>query len=178
MRYSLSGMLAMTAVAVVAGAASVMGVWEWVADLPQWVLRVFGARACPRRAGWYLAPSEATLCRALALVDGAELDTAISVWITDNGPMCQRPICQRSICLHVPGTRGWAGQPAREWTAFALDGKTLRGHRAPVTAVPPGCICWPRSPTRRELLQDNDSCRSVKARSRSSSPCSTASTLT
>ncbi|MGH3759812.1 transposase family protein, partial [Actinophytocola sp.] len=171
-------MLAMTAVAVVVGAASVMGVWEWVADLPQWVLRVFGARACPRRPGWYLAPSEATLCRALALVDGAELDTAISVWITDNGPICQRPICQRSICLHVPGTRGWAGQPRAGMDGVRAGRQDSAGAPCPGDGGAPGCICWPRSPTRRELLQDNDSCRSVKARSRSSSPCSTASTLT
>lgn len=99
-------MLTMAAAAVAAGARSVTAIWEWVADLPQWVLAALGARFDPRR-NRYVAPSEAALRRALTRVDGDELDAAISAWVT-----------------HHAGT-GEAG--AEEWAAVALDGKTLRG---------------------------------------------------
>lgn len=99
-------MLAMAAVAVAAGSQSVTAMWEWAADLPQWALRTLGARLDPR-SGRYVAPGEATLRRALAGVDGDELDLAISAWIT-----------------HYAGT-GDTG--AEQWPALAVDGKTLRG---------------------------------------------------
>jgi predicted transposase YbfD/YdcC len=99
-------MLVMAAVAVAAGARSVAAIWEWAADLPQWALRVLGARWDPRQ-GRYVVPGEATLRRALACVDGDELDIAISAWITHH---------TRSTDAGV-----------REWVALALDGKTLRG---------------------------------------------------
>jgi predicted transposase YbfD/YdcC len=99
-------MLTMAAAAVAAGSRSVTAIWEWVADLPQWALRVLGARFDPRRDR-YVVPGEATLRRALARVDGDELDIAISAWITHHAATGEA------------GTEGWA--------AVALDGKTLRG---------------------------------------------------
>jgi predicted transposase YbfD/YdcC len=104
-------MLAMAAAAVAAGSRSVAAIWEWAADLPQWALKTLGARFDPRRDR-YVAPGEATLRRALARVDGDELDTAISAWITDRA-----------------GARGAGAGPAgtEGWAAVALDGKTLRG---------------------------------------------------
>lgn len=104
-------MLAMAAVAVAAGSQSVTAIWEWAADLPQWALRTLGARFDPRR-GQYVAPGEATLRRALAGVDGDELDIAISAWIAH----------------HTRSTdAGKADIGAVEWAALAVDGKTLRG---------------------------------------------------
>jgi predicted transposase YbfD/YdcC len=106
-RHSLAAMLTMAAVAVAAGACSISAIWEWVADAPQWALRALGARWDPRRAR-YVAPSEAALRRALCLVDGDLLDTVVSAWIHDRcGP-------------GVPVADG-------EFTAIALDGKSLRG---------------------------------------------------
>jgi hypothetical protein len=56
-------------------------------------------------------PGEATLRRALACVDGDELDIAVSAWITHH------------IGSGDAGVQGWA--------AVALDGKTLRGTVGP-----------------------------------------------
>lgn len=115
-RHSLGSMLTMTAVAVAAGATSMAAVWEWVAELPQWALRALGARLDPRRHNWCVAPSEATLRRALVEVDGDLLDTAVSEWITGRRP---------------PTASGQAasGQAASgcELAAIAVDGKTVRG---------------------------------------------------
>ena len=101
-------MLVMAAVAVAAGARSIQAIWEWVADAPQWALRVLGARWDPHRDR-YVAPSEAALRRVLGLVDGDLLDTLVSVWVQDRyGPL----------------------EPTAEdlpWAAIALDGKSLRG---------------------------------------------------
>jgi len=106
-------MLTVAAVAVAAGSRSVTAIWEWAADLPQWALRVLGSRFDPRQDR-YVVPGEATLRRTLAGVDGDELDTAISAWIT-----------------HHAGTgdagTGDAGTGDAGWAAVALDGKTLRG---------------------------------------------------
>jgi predicted transposase YbfD/YdcC len=104
-------MLAMAAVAVAAGSRSVAAIWEWTADLPQWALRMLGARFDPRQ-GRYVVPGEATLRRALARVDGDELDTAISAWITHHTG---------------PGETGPTDTGSQGWVAVAVDGKTLRG---------------------------------------------------
>jgi len=98
----------MAAVAVAGGARSIMAIWEWVADAPQWVLRVLGARWDPRR-GRYVPPGEATLRRALGLVDGDLLDAVVSAWIQDRCGSVQ------TLAEDLP------------WTAIALDGKSLRG---------------------------------------------------
>lgn len=105
-------MLTMAAAAVAAGSRSMVAIWEWAADLPQWALRELGARFDPRQDR-YVAPGEATLRRALACVDGDELDIAISAWINHHaGPDNAGP--------------DNAG-PGGQWAAVALDGKTLRG---------------------------------------------------
>jgi predicted transposase YbfD/YdcC len=99
-------MLTMAAVAVAAGSCSIQAIWEWVADAPQWVLAVLGARWEPRRSR-YVAPGEATLRRALGQVDGDQLDTVVAAWVHHRcGPVAP-----------VPG--GFA--------AIAVDGKSLRG---------------------------------------------------
>jgi hypothetical protein len=105
-RHRLGSLLAMAAVAVAAGSQSLLAIWEWVADLPQWALAALGARFDPR-IGRYVVPGEATLRRALAMVDGDELDAAVSAWIVDHT---------------APSDLEQAG-----WMAVAVDGKTLRG---------------------------------------------------
>jgi len=115
-RHSLGSMLAVAAAAVAAGSRSVAAVWEWAADLPQWALRMLGARFDPRR-GRHVAPGEATLRRALAGVNGDELDTAISAWIIHHTGSTSAG--STSVGSTSVGSQGWP--------AVAVDGKTLRG---------------------------------------------------
>ncbi|WP_414638847.1 transposase family protein [Actinophytocola sp.] len=49
-RHSLASMLTIAAVAVASGARSMLAIWDWVNDLPQWgALRALGARWSPHR---------------------------------------------------------------------------------------------------------------------------------
>jgi hypothetical protein len=72
--------LAISAAAVVGGARSLTAIGEWAADAPQDVPAKLGA-GWHRRSGRYIAPHEATIRRALALVDADALDTAIGSWL-------------------------------------------------------------------------------------------------
>ncbi|TDQ04963.1 IS4 family transposase [Labedaea rhizosphaerae] len=107
MRHRLGALLVMAAAAVAAGSQSLLAIWEWVADLPQWALAALGARLDPRTGPRHVAPGEATLRRALAMIDGDELDAAVSAWIVDHTE---------------PHDLEQLG-----WVPVAVDGKTLRG---------------------------------------------------
>lgn len=76
-RHSAGSLLAMAAAAVLAGARSFAAIGEWIADVPQRVLAVLGARFDARR-DHYLAPEECTVRRLTQQVDGDLLDAAIS----------------------------------------------------------------------------------------------------
>jgi predicted transposase YbfD/YdcC len=118
-RHSLASMLAIAAVAVAAGAQSMVAVWEWAADLPQWALRALGARHDTQR-GCFVVPSEPTLRRTLVEVDGDGLDTAISAWITQQ-------VASEVTSGVASGQVGGEGP----FVAIAVDGKTLRGTVGP-----------------------------------------------
>ncbi|MDH6580299.1 transposase family protein [Kitasatospora sp. MAP5-34] len=84
-RHALAVVLALTACAVLTGATSLLAVGEWIADAPPHVLERLGVRAdpvLPRR----LVPSEATVRRLLARIDGGALDQAVGRWLTDRRP--------------------------------------------------------------------------------------------
>lgn len=101
-RHALSVVLALTACAVVAGAASLLAVGEWIADASQHVLERLGVHpdpVLPRP----LVPAEATVRRLLTRVDGDALDRAVGGWLADRRPASSGP-------------RG-----------LSMDGKTLRG---------------------------------------------------
>lgn len=102
MRHSLESILALAAAAVAAGAQSFTAIGEWAADASQRVLARLGTRFDSRRDR-HIAPDEATVRRVLSMVDGADLDTAISAWITAT-----------TASGDVP-------------SAIAVDGKSLRG---------------------------------------------------
>src|SRR4051812_45226269 len=67
-RHGWCSLLAIAAVAVLAGARSFTAVAEWAADAPQQVLAVLGVRRDPV-TGRCRPPHEATLRRALTVVD-------------------------------------------------------------------------------------------------------------
>ncbi|MFE9859082.1 transposase family protein [Streptomyces sp. NPDC005780] len=101
-RHSLAVVLALTACAVLTGATSLLAVGEWIADAPPHVLEQLGVRldpVLPRR----LVPSEATVRRLLARIDGDALDRAVGEWLADRRP-------------ESTGLRG-----------LSVDGKSLRG---------------------------------------------------
>lgn len=108
-RHAWRTLLAIAAVAVAAGARSLTAVAEWTADAPEQVLALLGVRRDPLTGDFHI-PHEATIRRALAIVDADALDAAVCSWIT-----------ARIL------TGGVAGTPRR---AFAVDGKTLRGARS------------------------------------------------
>lgn len=75
-RHALAVVLSLTACAVLAGATSLLAVGEWIADAPANVLDRLGVRSDPlqpRRA----LPSETTVRRLLARIDGDALDQAV-----------------------------------------------------------------------------------------------------
>ncbi|MCX2928397.1 ISAs1 family transposase [Streptomyces sp. NEAU-W12] len=103
-RHPWTALLSAAAAAVLAGAASVTAIGEWVADAPQRVLALPGFRPDPL-TGLIRPPHATTIRLALAAADGDTLDRAIGDFLQ-----------QRKA--PVPGRR-----------VIAVDGKTLRGSR-------------------------------------------------
>ncbi|WP_432857187.1 transposase family protein [Amycolatopsis sp. CA-161197] len=106
MRHSVASILALAAVAVVAGARSFAAIGEWAADAPQHVLALLDTRLDPGQ-GRCIAPDEAIVRRVTSRLDGDILGDLISAWLTARHPTSPDP--------DTP--------PA----AIAVDGKSLRG---------------------------------------------------
>jgi predicted transposase YbfD/YdcC len=100
--YGLAFVLAVSLVAVLAGATNFRQIRDQVTDLPQSLLALLGSKWCYFRGafGW---PSERTIRRVLENIDADELDRVAGMWLRHN-------------------TRG-----DRETVALAIDGKVLRG---------------------------------------------------
>jgi predicted transposase YbfD/YdcC len=109
-RHSAGSLLALAAAAVLAGARSFAAIGEWIADVPQRVLAIVGARFDQRRHR-YLAPDESTVRRLTQHVDGDQVDTAISAWLV------------AQLTRQTTDQPDTTDQPA----AVAVDGKSLRG---------------------------------------------------
>lgn len=91
--------------AVLAGARSFTAIGEWVADADVCMLSKLGIAATRR-------PCEATIRRALARLDGEQLDAVLGAWM-------------RARVGLLGGRR-----------VIAIDGKTVRGARAGVQVAP------------------------------------------
>ena len=105
-RHAIGSVLVRAALAVAAGARSLTAIAEWAADLTQSMLARLGVRRDPT-TGRCQPPTESTLRRVLARVDGDHLDAVISAWIR----------------RHHPTTAPAEPEPV----VIAVDGKTLRG---------------------------------------------------
>ncbi|GAA2273532.1 ISAs1 family transposase [Streptomyces roseiscleroticus] len=103
-RHPWTALLSAAAAAVLAGAASITAIGEWVADAPQRVLALLGFRPDPL-TGRIRPPHATTIRLVLAAADGDALDRAIGDFL-----------CERK-----------APAPGRK--VIAVDGKTLRGSR-------------------------------------------------
>ncbi len=103
-RHPWTALLTAAAAAVLAGAASITAIGEWVADAPQRVLALLGFRPDPL-TGLIRPPHATTIRLVLAAADGDALDRAIGHFLQER----KTPASGRKI--------------------IAVDGKTLRGSR-------------------------------------------------
>ncbi len=106
-RHRLAVVLALTACAVLAGAASLLAVGEWIADAPAHVLDRVGARPdplVPRRA----LLAETTVRRLLARVDGDALDRAVGSWRADRRLRTTGVTTPRGLAVYGKSERGAA----------------------------------------------------------------------
>ena len=97
-RHPLSTVLTIAQAAVIAGARTLLAVGEWAAEVDREALARLGIGADTR------LPSESTIRRALAGLDGDGLDAAMAAWMATR-------------VGHLAGR-----------TVIAVDGKSLRGH--------------------------------------------------
>ena len=105
-RYPWTALLTAAAAAVLAGAASITAIGEWVTDAPQHVLALLGFRPDPLTC--QIRPPHATTVRlVLASANGDALDRAIGDFLQARK----------------------APAPGSKRKAIAVDGKTLRGSR-------------------------------------------------
>ncbi|THA33852.1 ISAs1 family transposase [Streptomyces sp. A1277] len=114
-RYPWAALLTAAAAAVLAGAASVTAIGEWVADAPQRILALLGFRPDPL-TGLVHPPHATTVRLVLASADGDALDRAIGDFLQERK----------------------APAPSSGRKVIAVDGKTLRGTRTanrPATAL-------------------------------------------
>ncbi len=106
-RHRLAVVLALTACAVLAGAASLLAVGEWIADAPAHVLDRVGARPdplAPRRA----LLAETTVRRLLARVDDDALDRAVGSWLADRRLRTTGVTTPRALAVYGKSERGAA----------------------------------------------------------------------
>ncbi|WP_343241865.1 MULTISPECIES: transposase family protein [unclassified Streptomyces] len=103
--HSLVHVLALAAAAVLTGATSLVAISEWAADAPQSVIAALGGHR-DVLSGRHPVPSEATIRRVLARVDGDALDQAVGSWLADRNP---------------------APPQVKDMYGIAVDGKSLRG---------------------------------------------------
>ncbi|MGQ4352855.1 ISAs1 family transposase [Streptomyces drozdowiczii] len=104
-RHPWTALLTAAAAAVLAGAASITAIGEWIADAPQCVLALLGFRPDPL-TGLIRPPHPTTVRLVLAAADKDALDRAIGDFLQHR----QAPSPGRKI--------------------IAVDGKTLRGSRS------------------------------------------------
>jgi len=110
-RHGLQSVLLLALQAVMAGASSWVAIAQWAATAPQ------GLSICGS------PPSASTFRRVLAAVDVTALEAALTRWAS----------ARRAAAARSGGRPGQTR--AEQRTVLAVDGKTLRGSRAP-TGVP------------------------------------------
>jgi predicted transposase YbfD/YdcC len=113
-RHPLTAVPALACAAVLTGAISIAAMARWIAGAGQGILAAAGARH-DRRTGEYVPPSEPTLRRVPALVDGDALDRALGAFM----------MAQITDPDDGPADR-----------AVYVDGKTVRGARGEDGAAP------------------------------------------
>lgn len=105
-RHRLASVLVIAQAAVAAGARTLLGISEWAAEVGREALTRLGIGPQER------LPSESTIRRTLAAVDGDELGRRLAIWMTTR-------------VGHLAGR-----------TVIAVDGKSLRGGKPPGGVMP------------------------------------------
>lgn len=122
-RHDFASTLALCACATLAGNKSLLAISEYVNAVPQEIRARVGARTSPS-TGLRVAPSYATIRRALEAVDPQELDDIVNTWAgAQHTQATTRPHPR-----HHDGT-GDGDDRGDGLVGVAVDGKTLRGAR-------------------------------------------------
>ena len=125
-RHDFASTLALCACATLAGNKSLLAISEFVNAIPQETLVRVGARTSPS-TGLRVAPSYATIRRALEAVDPQELDDIVNTWA---GSQCSQATQTTRPHQRPHDNRGDGGSGVGDWlVGVAVDGKTLRGAR-------------------------------------------------
>ncbi|MEV4601153.1 transposase family protein [Amycolatopsis sp. NPDC049253] len=142
----MASILALAAVAVVAGARSFAAIGAWAADAPQHLLALLGARLDPRQ-GRYVAPDEATVRRVTGRLDGDVLADVIGAWLNRQDRAEPEPEVRRATDSDRGGRQVPGGTFARTGgagvhllAAITHEDPIVLGQRQ----VPPGAgeISW------------------------------------
>ncbi|MGW0730061.1 transposase family protein [Streptomyces mirabilis] len=143
---------------MLSGASSLLVIGEWIADPPPCMLEHLGIRPDPLLPRRHL-PTESTVRRLLARIDGDALDRAVGCWLADRRPVDTAPAALRGM---------------------AADGKRLRGaakaegrkSRRPAPAARPGRAGAGQGQDRRRLNRGRQSASSGSASCSGNRACS------
>ena len=122
-RHSLTTTLTLIACATLAGHKSLVAISEWCSDASQQVLERVGARISPS-TGERIAPSYATIRRALMSIDADAFDLVVNAWATEQAARKPPPPAAADR-----GPDHDDGDVGSNLIGVAVDGKTLRGAR-------------------------------------------------
>lgn len=139
-RHGLGSTLTLIACATLAGHKSIEAISEWCSAAPQEVLARLGARIAPS-SGLRVAPSYATIRRAMLAVDADEFDRIVNTWAAEqaaNRTTNRRPPVPAGSDRQPSGNHassasgngcdgGDGGDGGAGLVGVAVDGKTLRG---------------------------------------------------
>jgi hypothetical protein len=112
--------LALAAAAVLTGARSLAAIAEWAADAPPVIRAALGARReAPDR---FSVPSEATIRRTLARLDGDALTACVGAWLADREGPDQRRRSKPASRHRTYGANPLSIQVRKRWTLSAGHG--------------------------------------------------------